>query len=214
MGPDEADKDQAGTNRLELCFAHQLISPVHRWDELLLRRLNPHQTDALDHYKSHPQILLPSVNLKIIKLFLLLTTAEIGVVFFFVLQYIPFSFQSSATSNPPSFQTWPSAFPLKNHNVGQGSVWSLSWRELSICFFSHVVAERLKGGERGLDAGGVIPDLQSLQIPQGNYFEGDKFLLYISKTALKFGKIRENSSVFQNKIYFFMHLPIQKKYKN
>ena len=156
LGPDEADEDQTGTNRLELCFALPThISPVRRWDELLQRRLNPHQTDALDHYKSHPQILLPSVNLKVIKPFLLLTTAGIGVVFFFVLQYIPFGFQSSAASNPSSFQTWPSAFPLKNHNVGQGSVWSLSWRELSICF-SRVVAERLEGGERGLDAGGVI----------------------------------------------------------
>ena len=34
----------------------QHISPVRRWDKLLLRKLNPHQTAALDHYKSHPQI--------------------------------------------------------------------------------------------------------------------------------------------------------------
>ena len=68
------------------------------------------------------------------KTFLLLPTAEIGVVFFFVLQYIPFGFQSSAASTPSSFQTWSSALLLKNHSMGQGSVWSLSWRELSICF--------------------------------------------------------------------------------
>ena len=128
-------KTRQGPTEWNCALRCQLISPVHRWDELLLRRLNPHQTDSLDHYKSHPQILLPSVNLKIIKPFLLLTTAEIGVVFCFVLQYIPFGFQSSAASNSSSFQTWPSAFPLKNHSAGQGSVWSLSWRELSICFF-------------------------------------------------------------------------------
>ena len=56
LGPDEADEDQAGTNRLELCFALPTHSTSPPLDELLLRRLNPHQTDALDHYKSHPQI--------------------------------------------------------------------------------------------------------------------------------------------------------------
>ena len=40
LGPDEADEDQAGTNRLELCFALPThISPVCCWDKLLLRRL-------------------------------------------------------------------------------------------------------------------------------------------------------------------------------
>ena len=34
--------------------------------------------------------------------------------------------------------------------MGQGSVWSLSWRELSICFFFRAVAERLEEGGRGL----------------------------------------------------------------
>ena len=133
--PDEADEDQAGTNRLELCFALPThISPVRRWDKLLLRKLSPRQTAALDHYKSHPQIFVAICNFEDYKTFLLLPTAEIGVVFFFVLQHIPFGFQSSAASTPSSFQTWSSAFLLKNHNVGQGSVWSLSWRELLTCF--------------------------------------------------------------------------------
>ena len=67
----EADEDQTGTNSLELCFALPThISPVRCWDKLLLRKLNPRQTAALDHYKSHPQIFLsPSVTLKIIKPF-------------------------------------------------------------------------------------------------------------------------------------------------
>ena len=52
---DEADEDQAGTHRLELCFALPThISPVRRWDKLSLRKLNPRQTAALDHYTSHP----------------------------------------------------------------------------------------------------------------------------------------------------------------
>ena len=58
--PDEADKadeDQAGTNRLELCFALPAhISPVRRWDTLSLRKLNPRRAAALDYYMSHPQI--------------------------------------------------------------------------------------------------------------------------------------------------------------
>ena len=135
--PDEVDEDQTGTNRFELCFVLPIhISPVRRWDKLLLRKLNPRQTAALDHYKSHPQIFVAICNFEDYKSFLLLPTAEIGVVFFFcfVLQHIPFGFQSSATSTPSSFQMWSSAFLLNNHNVGQGSVWSLSWRELSICF--------------------------------------------------------------------------------
>ena len=128
--PDEANEDQAGTNRLELCFALPThTSPVRRWDKLLLRKLNPRQTAALDHYKSHPQIFVAICNFEDYKTFLLLPTAEIGVVFFFVLQ-----FQSSAASTPSSFQTWSSALLLKNYSVGQGSVWSLSWRELLICF--------------------------------------------------------------------------------
>ena len=46
--------------------------------------------------------------------------------------------------------------------MGQGSVWSLSWRELSIWFFfPHAVTEILKGGERGLDAEGVIQRKES-----------------------------------------------------
>ena len=39
---DEADEDQAGTNRLELCFALPAhISPVRRWNTLSLRKLRP-----------------------------------------------------------------------------------------------------------------------------------------------------------------------------
>ena len=149
----EVDEDQTGTNRLELCFALPThISPVRRWDKLLLRKLNPRQTAALDHYQSHPQIFVAICNFEDYKTFLLLPTAEIGVVFFFVLQHIPFGFQSSAASTPSSFQMWSSAFLLKNHNVGQGSVWSLSWRKLSICFF-HAVAERLEGGGQGCGKG-------------------------------------------------------------
>ena len=133
--PDEADEDQAGTNRLELCFALPThISPVRRWDKLLLRKRNPRQTAALDHYKSHPQIFVAICNLKIIKPFYYYLLQKSELYFFFVLQHILFGFQSSAASTPSSFQTWSSAFLLTNHNVGQGSVWSLSWRELSICF--------------------------------------------------------------------------------
>ena len=92
-----------------LCAANSYLSPVRRWDELLLRRFNPHQTDALDHYKSHPQILLPSVNLKIIKPFLLLTTAEIGVVFFLFYNMYPsvFSLQLPVTPLPFRCGHWP-----------------------------------------------------------------------------------------------------------
>ena len=139
VAENEADEDQAGTNRLELCLALPThISPVRRWDKLFLRKLNPRQTAALDHYKSHPQIFVAICNFEDYKTFSLLPTAEIGVIYFFffcfVLQHIPFGFQSSAASTPSSFQTWSSALLLKNHSVGQGSVWSLSWRELSICF--------------------------------------------------------------------------------
>ena len=135
MADSEADEDQTGTNSLELCFALPThISPVRRWDKLLLSKLNPRQTTALDHYKSHPQIFVAICNFEDYKTFLLLPTAEIWVVFFFVLQHVPFGFQSSPASTPSSFQTWSSAFLLKNHSVGQDSVWSLSWRELSICF--------------------------------------------------------------------------------
>ena len=133
--PDEVDEDPTGTNRLELCFALPThISPVRRWDKLLLRKLNPRQTAALDHYKSHPQIFVAICNLKIIKPFYYYLLQESELYFCFVLQHIPFGFLSSAASTPSSFQTWSSAFLLKNHSVGQGSVWSLSWRELSICF--------------------------------------------------------------------------------
>ena len=131
----EADEDQTGTNSLKLCFALPTrISPVRCWDKLLLRRFNPCQTATLDHYKSHPQIFVAICNFEDYKTFLSLSTAEIGVIFFFVLQHIPFGFQSSAASTPSSFQTWSSALLLKNHSMGQGSVWSLSWRELSIYF--------------------------------------------------------------------------------
>ena len=135
LGPDEADEDQTGTNRWKLCFALPThILPVRRWDKMLLRKLNPRQTTALDHYKSHPQIFVVIRNFEDYQTFLLLPTAEIGsCIFFFVLQHIPFGFQSSAASTPSSFQMWSSAFLLKNY-VGQGSAWSLSWRELSICF--------------------------------------------------------------------------------
>ena len=131
MADSEADENQTGTNSLELCFALPThLSPVRRWDKLLLRKLNHCQTAALDHYKSYPQIFVVICNFEDYKTFLLLPTAEIRVVFFFfVLQHIPFGFQSSAASTPSSFQTWSSAFLLKNHIVGQGSVWSLSWRE-------------------------------------------------------------------------------------
>ena len=65
--PDEVDEDQAGTNRLELCFALPTqISPVRRWENLLLRELNPRQTAALDHYTSHPQIFVAICNFKVL----------------------------------------------------------------------------------------------------------------------------------------------------
>ena len=41
-GVDEADEDQAGTHRLELCFTLPThISPVRRWNTLSLRKLRP-----------------------------------------------------------------------------------------------------------------------------------------------------------------------------
>ena len=61
----------------------------------------------------------------------------------------PFGVQSSAASNPSSFQTGPSALLLKNHNVGQGCAWSLSLEGTFDLFFSHAVAERLEGGGQG-----------------------------------------------------------------
>ena len=70
---DEADEDQTGTNRLELCFALPTqISPVRRWDKLSLRKLNPRQAAAIDHYTSHPQIFVAICNF------------EIGVIIFFL----------------------------------------------------------------------------------------------------------------------------------
>ena len=107
--PDEADKadeDQAGTNRLELCFALPAhISPVRRWDTLSLRKLNPRRAAALDYYMSHPQIfffLSSPVTLKFYKPFsYLLQKSELLFFFVFVLQYMyPFGVQSSAASNP------------------------------------------------------------------------------------------------------------------
>ena len=47
----------------------------------------------------------------------------------------PFGVQSSAASNPSSFQTGPSALLLKNHNVGQGCAWSLSLEGTFDLFF-------------------------------------------------------------------------------
>ena len=68
----------------------------------------------------------------------------------------PFGVQSSATSNPSSFQTGPSALLLKNHNVGQGCAWSLSLEgTFYLFFFSHDVAEKLEGG--GQSCGKELP---------------------------------------------------------
>ena len=65
--PDEADEDQTGTNRLELCFALPThISPIRPWENLLLRELNPRQTAALDHYTSHPQIFVAICNFEVL----------------------------------------------------------------------------------------------------------------------------------------------------
>ena len=103
LGPDEADEDQAGTNKLELCFALPThISTVRHWDKLLLRRFNPRQTTALDHYKSHLQIFVAICNFEDYKTFLLLPTAEIGVVFFLFYNIYPsdFSLQLPVHSLP------------------------------------------------------------------------------------------------------------------
>ena len=104
--PDEVDKDQAGTNGLELCFAlPTCILPVRSWDKLLLRKLNPHQTAALDHYKSHPQIFVAICNFEDYKTFLLLPTAEIGVVFFFLFYNIyPSDFSLQLPVHPLPFR--------------------------------------------------------------------------------------------------------------
>ena len=61
----------------------------------------------------------------------------------------PFGVQSSAASEPSSFQTGPSALLLKNHSMGQGSAWSLSLEGTFDLFFPHAVAERLEGGRHG-----------------------------------------------------------------
>ena len=61
----------------------------------------------------------------------------------------PFGVQSSAASEPSSFQTGPSALLLKNHNVGRAVHGHFLWKELLICFFPHAVAERLEGGRHG-----------------------------------------------------------------
>ena len=104
--PDKADEDQAGTNSLELCFALPTqISPVHRWDKLLPRKLNPRQTAALDHYKSHPQIFVAICNFEDYKTFLLLPTAEIGVVFLFLFYNIyPSDFSLQLPVHPLPFR--------------------------------------------------------------------------------------------------------------
>ena len=81
------DEDQTGTNRLELCFALPThISPVRRWDKLLLRKLNPRQAAALDHYTSHPQIFVAICNFEVYKTFYyyLLQKSELYFFFFFL----------------------------------------------------------------------------------------------------------------------------------
>ena len=101
LGPDEADEDQTGTNKLELCFALPThISPV----KLLLRRFNPRQTAALDHYKSHPQIFVAICNFEDYKTFLLLPTAEIGVVFFLFYNIFPLDFSLQLPVHPLPFR--------------------------------------------------------------------------------------------------------------
>ena len=47
----------------------------------------------------------------------------------------PSVFSLQLPTTPLPFRRDRRPFHLKNHNVGQGSVWSLSWKELSICFF-------------------------------------------------------------------------------
>ena len=101
LEPDEPDEDQTGTNRLELCFALPThISPVRRWDKLFLRRLNPRQTAALDHYKSHPKIFVTICKFGDYKTFLLLPTAGMGVVFFLFYNIYPSDFSLQLPVNP------------------------------------------------------------------------------------------------------------------
>ena len=140
--PDEADKadeDQAGTNRLELCFALPAHIPlVRRWDTLSLRKLNPRRAAALDYYMSHPQIffLSPPVTLKFYKPFsYLLQKSELFFLFLFCNICTPLESSLQLPVTLSSFQTGPSALLLKNHNVGQGCAWSLSLEGTFDLFF-------------------------------------------------------------------------------
>ena len=155
--PDEADKadeDQAGTNRLELCFALPAhISPVRRWDTLSLRKLNPRRAATLDYYVTPADFffLSPPVTLKFYKPFsYLLQKSELLFFFVFVLQYMyPFGVQSSAASNPLFLSDRAIGLTFKESQRGAGlcmvtfpgrNFWSV---------FSHAVAERLEGSGQG-----------------------------------------------------------------
>ena len=154
MGPDEADEDQAGTNRLELCFALPThISPVRRWDKLLLRKLNPRQTAALDHYKSHPQIFVTICNFEDYKTFLLLPTAEIGVVFFFFF-FTTYTLRISVFSCQYTLFLSDVVIGLsfKESQRGAGQCMVTFLRGAFDLFF-HAVAERLEGGGQGCGKG-------------------------------------------------------------
>ena len=154
MAENEAAEDQAGTNRLELCFALPThISPVRRWDKLLLRKLNPRQTAALDHYKSHPQIFVAICNFEDYKTFLLLPTAEIGVIFFFfcfttyTLQISVFSCQYTLFLSDVVISL---SFKESQRETGQCMV---TFLEGTFDLFFHVVSERLEGGGQGCGKG-------------------------------------------------------------
>ena len=147
--PDEADEDQAGTNRLELCFALLThISPVRHWDKLLLRKLNPRQTATLDHYKLHPQIFVAICNFEDYKTFLLLPTAEIGVVFFvcFTTYTLRISFFSCRYTLFLSDVVIGPSFKESQRGAGQCMVTFLEW---AFDLLFHAVAERLEGGGQG-----------------------------------------------------------------
>ena len=150
--PDEADEDQAGTNSLELCFALPThISPVRRWDKLLLRKLNPRQTAALDHYKSHPQIFVAICNLKIIKPFYYYLLQKSELYFFcfttYTLRISVFSCQYTLFLSDVVIGL---SFKESQRGAGQCMV---TFLEGAFDLFFHAVAERLEGDGQGCGKG-------------------------------------------------------------
>ena len=154
--PDEVDEDQTGANKLELCFALPThISTVRRRDKLLLRKLNHRQTAALDHYKSHPQIFVAICNFEDYKTFLLLPTAEIGVVFFFCFTTYTLRISVFSCQYTLFLSDVVIGLSFKESQRGAGQ-YMVTFLEGTFGLFFHVVAERLEGGGQGCGKRGTI----------------------------------------------------------